>query len=208
MDNNKTSTKQTEKYTPGFQGVCLSKSVDEIEENYNKGIKLKFHNEDNVEWVAGNPELEKEYWDYPDFDWSTYNSGFKTTVQNALTDTLTQLGSDTAHPDRGTTFHEEAVEGSIIDVDQLKHSANFAAEEVRTYINDNTDPIFKEGFFEDSENAFVTETQLIEGSLTPTITNYYLTPSKLDYDRVQLEAYFLSSSGESIGLNLEESLVN
>lgn len=174
-------------------------------DTYNLGVKLKFHNDENQDPVDGS-DKDDPYWYLPDFDWESYNSGFEETVQNALTDTLTNLGSDTAHPDRGSEFQEQAIEGAIISQLDLKHAANFAAESVRTYINQNIDPIFKDGFFDNGANAYMTQASLISGSLTPTLRVYHLSPSKLDYDSVQLEAYLESSDGQSMGTNVENLL--
>lgn len=190
---------------PGSPSVCLGdKEEVQTEANYNRGIKIKFHNEYNTDYTPSNKD---EYWSLPDFDWSTELSGFNETVQTALIDTLTEQGSDKAHPYRGTTFQSEAYEGAVVDKNDLVHSANFAAETVRTYINNTQEPVFKEGFFDDGANVFVSENQLASGGLVSSIQSYYLRPSYLDYDSVVLDAYFLSSSGEVVGTQVEQTLV-
>lgn len=189
---------------PGSPSVCNTDSIEQVASEYNKGIKINFHNETNYPYSEENSNL---YWSSPDFDFSTYVSGFKATVQNALTDTLTKLGSDKAHPERGTTFKEEAIEGSITSGLELTHSANFAAERVRTYINNNLDPIFKEGFFTDGANAMDIEAQLDLGNLVPSIQRYKLTPKEVSYSGVTLNALFESSSGEIIGENIEDNQI-
>lgn len=184
--------------------VCPTE-IPQTVDAYNLGVKINFHNDENQDPADGTNK-DDPYWYLPDFDWSTYNSGFDETVQNTLTDTLTTLGSDTAHPDRGSEFQEQAIEGAIISQLDLKHAANFAAESVRTYINQNIDPIFKDGFFEDGANAYMTQAALVSGSLTPTLRVYHLSPSKLDYDSVQLEAYLESSDGQTVGTNVDNLL--
>lgn len=186
---------------PGSPTVCTTKEIPQIESEYSKGIKINFHNETSYPYTEKN---SAEYWSAPDFDFSTYVSGFKATVQNALMDTLTKRGSDTAHPERGTTFKEEAIEGSLTSEVELTHSANFAAENVRTFINNNLDPIFKEGFFVEGANAMDSAAQLDLGNLVPYISRYKLTPKELTYYGVTLNALFESSSGEVIGENIED----
>lgn len=186
---------------PGTSTVCTTKEIPQVESEYSKGIKISFHNETNYPYT---PQNSVTYWSVPDFDFSTYTSGFKTTTQNALTDTLTRQGSDTAHPERGTTFKEEAIEGSLTSELELTHSANFAAENVRTFINNNLDPIFKEGFFVDGANAMDSAAQLDLGNLVPYITKYKLTPKEITYYSVTLNALFESSSGEIIGEEIED----
>lgn len=194
VTNNKSSL-------PGSPTVCTTRDVPQVESEYSKGIKINFHNEESYPYTERN---SAEYWSAPDFDFSTYVSGFKATVQNALTDTLTRQGSDTAHPERGTTFKEDALEGSLTSEVELTHAANFAAENVRTFINSNLDPIFKEGFFVDGANAMDAAAQLDLANLVPYISRYKLTPKELTYYGVTLNALLESSSGEVIGENLDD----
>ena len=56
-------------------------------------------------------------------------------LQTALVVALTVKGSDTAFPTRGTTLHHDAVRGFLINFQSARHSANFAANDTMTFMN-------------------------------------------------------------------------
>lgn len=176
--------------------VCPSKEgLMSVPAVYNKGIRIVFSPTYNP------PNSDK----YPDFDLSTYVSGFDGVVQNALTDTLTTQGTDIVYPARGTTFRETAVEGSLPNANALAHAANFAAEEVKTFNNNQIN-------FDTTSNStanfsILSEAEIAEQNNVPTITKYSLTPTQLSYDSVILEAYFEASSGETRGVEIENTLI-
>lgn len=181
--------------------VCSTPSTlissNGVTEEYSKGIKLNFLNSNN------------EYSDdnvLPDFDTESYISGFESTVQDALVDTMTALGTDTSHPTRGTNFQSDIRNGTFASVNGLIHIANFAAVDVKTFINSNLEPVFKEGFFDNGANSILSQGRIDLSNLVPTISEYNLSPSELTYDSVTFEAYFVASDGTTIGKDITSNL--
>lgn len=167
-----------------------------------KGLKLTFNTSSNI-----NGDV------YPDFDTTQINTGFETTVQNCLIDTLTNQGSDTIFPTRGTTLQEDAYAGFITNSMALQHSCNFAAEIVKQFQNNvlkqETDTITSLDAGTVSENDDgVTSSLTTDNIGVPTIETYKLQLNSKVLDKANLEAYFVSSEGETVGLSLDTNLIS
>jgi hypothetical protein len=63
----------------------------------------------------------------PVFDFTDTVKNFDATVQNALVNLGTNIGSDPLYPDRGTYIMKDALQGAMINLQGANHSANFAA---------------------------------------------------------------------------------
>jgi len=74
----------------------------------------------------------------PAFDWSQTAVDFDSTVQNAMVNLGTQLGSDSLFPDKGTYILQDAAQGRMINLQWANNMSNFAA--MRTLVfSKNTD---------------------------------------------------------------------
>lgn len=156
---------------------------------YNKGIKIYFPPSKNHSAL----DLDEI-----DFDFSTYLSGFETTVQSALIDLGTKKGSNKYFPERGNDFEEEAASGFFVETVQLQHSANFMALDTKTFINQNIRNIqmIAPSIIEDADAQAAFEAG------TPSIQTLSLTPSLLGPTSVVLQSVFVSSDEEQIGQEL------
>jgi hypothetical protein len=63
----------------------------------------------------------------PVFDFATPVVNFDATVQNAMVNLGTDLGSDPIFKDRGTYLLQDAVKGRMVNLQWANHTANFAA---------------------------------------------------------------------------------
>ena len=70
--------------------------------------------------------------DSPVFDFSDTVKDFAATMQNAMVNFGTVLGSDPVYPDRGTYLLQDALQGRMLNLQWANSSANFAA--VRTLV--------------------------------------------------------------------------
>lgn len=203
----KTSTyvDSTQKDTSNLE-LCQNGSsyINNDTNTTNKGIYLKFP---NVDMQINGQNTEKVY-DYPKFDFTKIAQGFYGTVQNSLIETLTVQGSDTAHPERGTTLQEETITAFITNNTDLIHSCNFAAETVR--LNQNNDLLsnYRETITIETENG---EDSIIYNPMnelvSPGIDTYKLMPESYELDSCKLQAYFKSTEGEEYGINLSTNMI-
>lgn len=77
------------------------------------------------------------------FDFGAPARDFETSVQNALVNVATDLGSDPLYPDRGTNLLLDGVSGRLINNAWANHSANFAAVQTLVFaqqVDDQADP--------------------------------------------------------------------
>jgi hypothetical protein len=157
---------------------------------FNKGIKIHFP-----------PSKNHSALDFAeiDFDFTTYLSGFETTVQSALIDVGTRRGTNTYYPDRGNDFEVEAAQGYFIETTTLQHAANFLALDTRSFINRNINSI------KDQSTAIITDTELQQKYVdnNPIIQTLTLVPSQIGPATVVLQSEFESENGEQIGQELE-----
>ena len=66
-------------------------------------------------------------------------TGFQSTVQCALVNVTTQIGTNTVFPKAGTTLLQQGAVGLILDLPAARHACNFAAAEARSFVNSYTD---------------------------------------------------------------------
>ena len=173
------------------QDVCVVHNATNEEKEYNKGIRIHF------------PKNKSETAIYPDFDFSTYNTGFVETIQNCLVNTLTRQGSDTVHPTKGTQLQDDAVQGFIYSTSSLAHSCNFAAETTKLFENDYLSQNYKEDTL--SETTLTSDLQ--KSLISPTIMTYRLQPDTYQLDSVDLKVYFESSDGDVFGEQIATTLI-
>ena len=130
-----------------------------------------------------------------DFDFTTYLTGFDTTVQSGLIDLGTNRGTNIHYPDRGNDFEAEATSGYFVEGEQLQHSANFTALDTKAFINKNIKEIqrLSESSIEDTvdREKFITA--------NPIIRTIDLVPSQLGLTTVVLQSVFVSANDEQIG---------
>ena len=194
-----------------MQPLCSSEALLNTTDN-NLGIKLRFplneeayHNEIS--------ENNKQHITI-DFDTETYVSGFKGTIQNCLVDTLLVTGSDTNHPTRGTDLEDEAMNAYISNTTNLVHSCNFASERVKLFQNDylSTNFVLTYKTEDNPDRSESDQTKIIvedkSKRLSPTIYSYRLTPYIYELDSVSLQAQFISSDGETIGIAVDTNLLD
>lgn len=74
------------------------------------------------------------------FDLSSTVNDFDTTVQNAIVNLGTTLGSDTLYPDKGTNLLIDAAQGLMINLQWANNSANFAALKTMVFSQSNEMP--------------------------------------------------------------------
>ena len=72
--------------------------------------------------------------DAPVFDFSQVLIDFGCTVQNALVNTATDLGSDPVYPDRGTHLKIDGAQGRMVNSVWASQSASFAALRTLSFI--------------------------------------------------------------------------
>lgn len=65
---------------------------------------------------------------------------FSATVQNAIVNLGTRLGSDPIYPERGTNLFNDALGGRMVNEAWANHSANFAALRTLAFIQNTGDP--------------------------------------------------------------------
>lgn len=212
---------------PKFGGTDIKSNVVTSKENlhsicnveplmssteYNMGIKLTFP----VDEQAYKQEIDENGGDHItiDFDSHTYVSGFMGTIQNCLVDTLLEVGSDTNHPDRGTDLEADAMNAYINNTTNLVHSCNFASEKVKMfqngYLGTNYMPIYKTEENLDRSESNQTKILVEDTSklVSPTIDSYRLSPQIYKLDSVSLQAQFISSEGETIGIAVDTNLLD
>ena len=112
----------------------------------------------------------------PTFDWSIYLVDFDTTVQNALVNVGTTLGSDPLYPDRGTSLMQDAAQGRMVNKSWANHSANFAALATLAFIRRTDVPA---------------NLQLLN--------DFQMASDKLSGQQVELQIYALASDGTTAG---------
>ena len=76
----------------------------------------------------------------PVFDFSDTVKDFDATVQNALVNLGTDLGTDPLYPDRGTYLLKDALQGRMINLQWANHAANFAAMRTMVFSKANELP--------------------------------------------------------------------
>lgn len=108
----------------------------------------------------------------PSLDFSRRVAGFAATVQNALVNCGTRLGSDLVYPTKGTTLQTDGAKGAMSNLVWAQQRADFAA--LRTL-------------------AFVRQ---METSPIHRIQKFQLKVTSLRRDRVGLRATAVSDSGE------------
>ncbi len=59
------------------------------------------------------------------------------TIQAALINIATPVGSDPAHPERGTDLLRRAASGAIVSPQEAAHAANFAAVDTLFFVREN-----------------------------------------------------------------------
>lgn len=72
----------------------------------------------------------------PVFDFETPAVDFETTVQNALVNVGTDLGSDNIYTQRGTTLKKDGAQGKMINSAWAAQAASFAALDTLAFIQD------------------------------------------------------------------------
>lgn len=70
----------------------------------------------------------------PLFDFTTPLRDFDCTVQNALVNIGTEIGSDPTYPDRGTNLAKDAAQGRMVNESWANHTANFAALKTLSFL--------------------------------------------------------------------------
>ena len=192
------------------QLVCKSDLLSNTNE-YNLGIKLIFP-KDKTSYVNELHGDTKQHTTIA-FDTNNFVSGFNGTIQNCLVDTLLVAGSDTNHPDRGTDLESEVISSYISNNETLIHTCNFASERVKLfqnkYLSDNYIIDYK---FEDkTDRSESDQTKMwVEDTsklLSPTIESYKLTPQVYQLDTLSLQAKFVGSDGETVGLEYDTTLL-
>ena len=135
------------------------------------------------------------------FDFSTPIEDFAAVAQNALIDTLTFLGSDTTYPDRGTEFQEKAWKAIITNSKEVQHEANFAAIDVKDFINQNIMATAKDNSItEDTLFNANTASNIYSNLDASLIKDYTLTPVYTKDAKLILRAIFTSTKNEKIGI--------
>lgn len=74
----------------------------------------------------------------PAFDFSGVATGLEATLQNALVNIGTQLGSDPVYPERGTDLVRDGARGRLMTSMWATHSVNFATMQTLSFLQ-NTD---------------------------------------------------------------------
>ena len=78
--------------------------------------------------------------DVPSLDFTNTVTGFDATVQNAMVNLGTLIGSDSLFPDRGTHLLQDAVSGGMINLQWANIYANFAALRTMVFSKNNNTP--------------------------------------------------------------------
>ena len=78
--------------------------------------------------------------DVPSLDFTQTVTQFDATVQNAMVNLGTLLGSDSLFPDRGTYLLNDAVSGGMINLQWANNFANFAAVRTMVFSKNNAAP--------------------------------------------------------------------
>ena len=76
--------------------------------------------------------------DSPVFDFSNTVVNFDATVQKAMVNLGTDLGSDPVFTDRGTYILMDAVQGRMVNLATANHAANFAASRTAVFVKSTT----------------------------------------------------------------------
>lgn len=152
-----------------------------------KGIKINFVDKNNLSENKSSS-----------FDFSTYTTGFETVVQNALIDTMTDVGSDKVYPERGTNIQNNAWR-AILNKDNIIHILNFAALDVSSFINQE----IINGLSDEDKNKLnstsVVSNDYFRNLKEELILNYNLNVLKFTEKGIVLNAYFKSIKDSSIG---------
>lgn len=112
------------------------------------------------------------------YDFTTPVEGFEATVQNALVNLGTQVGTDRMFPDRGTDLLKTGLSGAIVDLNTAGHASSLAA----------LDTLF---FSRTWEQAGVEEK----------LARIQLRPLSLQDRSLLLEGIFVSTAGKQIGVS-------
>ena len=115
----------------------------------------------------------------PTFDLEQFTLNFASTVQNALVNVGTRVGSDPIFAERGTGILDAAVKGALISSVWATHYANFAALETLSFSR-TTD---------DDYNLFK-------------LQKFTLESTGLVDQHVALNASAISTDGQMIGTNV------
>lgn len=129
--------------------------------------------------------------------------GFLSVAQGAIITMATDKTSDTVYPDKGSKIRAAAMQGVIINSDQLVHVANFAFNDAKNFSNNNTVSSLSN---EDLEFSNYSGDELAEADKAIYITNGQLIPTALSTDSVLFTASFESSKGELITTEVNTSL--
>lgn len=183
----------------------MSMLVNSTEKEYcslNKGVPEDGFNNDAKTYNVGFNMIFPSS-DNPDanvaFDFETYNSGFYETVQNGLIDTVTEQGSDKFYAERGTELRENVKNTNITDLESLRHYTNFAALDVKTFLNENIEQP-KQTNVEKSVFGIYSANEIADSKYVDGIKEYVLEPMALKKDGIELNAVFTSTKNEVIGV--------